>query len=348
MIPYFILMFIIIVLSLFKNKLGNKIYLICLFVCLFLFLILKDYNYYPDHDNYLKVFNLTYSKGLIYMIQNYKLSFGYEIGYVIYNGIVTLFTSNYFVYLIITSVITLIGYFYFIKNNSNNYFFSILIFMSLGFYSMNFYILRSSIAVSIMLFSLKYLKERKILKYMLLTLLASSFHQTMLVFIPLYFLLNIDYNKYFMIFFSVITLFIFIFKNTLISILIDRIYPYYKNQNIFTNGGYKLLLLLVILFGIICLYKKKLINQNKDNKFYINMLMYGIFFQVLATSFGPINRITTYLTTSLIILIPNFLSLLKNTKWYKYINVFTIICLLLIFTLKVVTQQQFYDYHLIF
>ncbi len=51
--------------------------------------------------------------------------------------------------------------------------------------------IRQGIAVAIFLYSIKHIKERKLLKYMLVILLATSFHTIALIFIPLYFICNI-------------------------------------------------------------------------------------------------------------------------------------------------------------
>lgn len=342
MIPYFILLIIFLIISLFKSKIGDSRYLKIIFIILFLFIILKDYHYFPDHNYYEELFHL---------FDNFKLGEilnmnRFEKGYILYNYIICLFINNYYLYLCITSAISLSGFYYFIKNNSKDYFMSLLIFITCSFFSMNFYLLRSTLALSIWLFSIKSIKEKNFWKYLCLTILAGLFHKTIFIFIPLYFLLNINYNYYKLLIFNVFCILLFIFRKIIVKSLISAFYNYYDGIN--TSGGYNFLILLVFLVSLILYHKKRLIDQDKNNNFYINMILFSIPFQIMSISFGSINRIVRYFLVSLIILLPSLLKMKNenNKKYYNLLKAGFITFLIVYFCISVYRGLPYCEYHI--
>lgn len=343
MFPYFILLLVILIISLLREKIGNKNYLKLIFLLLFIFLVLKDYKTFPDHEYYLQLFNSVNERGLIETLQKYH----YEPAYIIYNFLISLFTNDYNIYLIATGAISLIGPYLFIKKNSNNYFLSIMIYIALNFYSMNFYVLRASIAFSIFLIGFNFIKEKKYIKSILMIILAGLFHKSLFIFLPFCYLLNINYSKTSLKILSIILSIMFILRDNIVNLFVKIIYRDYLNY-IIKNDGFKLLFILIIIVSFFIYNKEKIIKKDKSQLIYINMIFYSITFQMLATVIGPINRLTTYFLVSLLILVPNYIDILENKKYKKILKILTIITSIIIFCIKVIDGTKFCNYKLFF
>lgn len=96
---------------------------------------------------------------------------------------------------IVCSIITFAFVSKALKDQSVNVVFSILLILLTRYYFITLNIVRQAIAMSIILCSYKYLKERNVKKYILTILLASCFHMTALIYIPVYLLYKIDWKK---------------------------------------------------------------------------------------------------------------------------------------------------------
>lgn len=96
---------------------------------------------------------------------------------------------------IICSTITFIFISKAIKEQSVNVIFSIALIFLIRYYFLTLNIVRQGIAMSIILCSYRYLKEKNFKKYLIMILLASCFHMMSLIYIPIYFLYKIDWKK---------------------------------------------------------------------------------------------------------------------------------------------------------
>ena len=113
-----------------------------------------------------------------------------EFGYYIFNKIIRCFTNSYTIFLLIECCIVAICQCVFskqflVKNISATllYFFATCIFP-----------IRFTLATAIFLLSYKYIIERKLLKFLLVYIIASSIHQIIVLTLPLYFLCTRDFR----------------------------------------------------------------------------------------------------------------------------------------------------------
>ncbi len=114
-------------------------------------------------------------------------------GYLLFQKIIHIFTSDYQVYLIIIAVIFFAAMGRFIYKNSEDPCFSYLLF-SILFYS--FYAVtghRQTLATALVVFlGYEFIKERKFWRFVLVAFLAFLLHKSSLVFVPFYFLSRIQ------------------------------------------------------------------------------------------------------------------------------------------------------------
>lgn len=168
------------------------------------------------------------------VFQRIKLSgtyAGVELGYVFLNKLVLFFTKDYLGIFILTSAL-FCGFIYkAIWNNSKDVVLSeyILFTSCFYFYAMN--VVRQSIVIAIFIFSLKYIKEKKLGKYIITILLASLIHKIAFIFIPIYFIadLKIDLRKIILLVCTVII------GTTIINNIIVKIVSGTKYENYITG-----------------------------------------------------------------------------------------------------------------
>lgn len=184
MLPYiYMLVFILFFILYEKIELKRKAILIPCFL-LILFASLRNNTVGTD----------TYLYTSSYIRENNPYIYGFnddiEYGYQLLDSVILNFSYNYFWLFLLTSLIVVFSYLTTIKKLSINYFYSIYIYINFGFYTFFFNGLRQGIAMAICFFGLPYLIEKRIFYYLVIVFLASLFHTSALIMLPLYFLVN--------------------------------------------------------------------------------------------------------------------------------------------------------------
>ena len=199
-VAIFIICVIYFGLKMFKLKKSDDVFLILAFICLFVILAIRKEE--SDLIEYLRFFNIIGNLNFAEVI-NYGR---FEIFYLIYNKIIALIFFNDRFFIVVTSIITLIGPYLFIRKYSKNYLLSIILFIALGLFHYSFYILRQAIAITFIVLSIDYIKQKKIFQFALFVIIASLFHTSSLIFLIAYPICNIKNMKVKVIIFLVFTI----------------------------------------------------------------------------------------------------------------------------------------------
>ena len=109
-----------------------------------------------------------------------------EPGYNLYNVLIGLFTRNRYIFIFITTIIIYALLFASFKRYMENYPYAVLLFMGLWFF-FTFTYLRQVLGVSIAWLSIQYIVDRKRWRFLGVLLIAMLFHNSAIVFAPLYF-----------------------------------------------------------------------------------------------------------------------------------------------------------------
>ena len=321
MIIYIILVIQIIFLSLVKSL--KKQSLICSIFMIGI-LSLRDIRVGKDLENYLEVFfnfsNLEIEKLM-------KISM--EKGYLILNKIIYFISSNERMFIFIISFILIVLLKKWIDNDSKIVWLSYFIFVTFGYYFPFFNIIRQTLAMLILLLSLKSIKKRNFFHFFIYYLIAINFHYTALFFILLYFIFPIKINLKYYFYIMVLSLSNIIIGFKVIEFIIGIIPKYtvrYKEKIIF-GQGLKLWIFLFLIFTIVFfIYLKKKNERNIEClQVYIHMLGIAVFLQGLAYNFSLFARIVNYFSIALVMLIPNLIFSTKNKNLRKII--IFIVCL---------------------
>jgi len=322
MLPYLlVLIFVMFWILLEKRLLGRKAFWIPFFV-LSIFSSLRSNSVGADSKNYTRDFvnqlDVTY----------YDFSEGNEIGFQLLHYFILSFTKNYFWLFFISSIIVLYCYLSIFKKYSKDYFLSIVIFITFGFYTFYFNGLRQGLAMAIAVLATPYLIEKKLFKFLVIIFMASLFHRSALVLILFYFIVHlrikIEYKM----------LLIFIGSLGLSGLVVQYLSTINEKYETYSqvsekSGGY---LTLSVYFLIGCFIYWWIKENTKESIAFIKLsefYLYGIIFLIPvamlgANASGP-QRLLFYFAWSIIILLPIILVKINNKVIY---NLFILLCVI--------------------
>lgn len=274
-----------------------------------------------------------------------------DIGYLFINYIVSRFTTNVNVFLFIIQlicnslvIITLYRY-----RERCPFWLSILTYLCI-FYCRTFNILRQSIALSILFYSIKYLYQNKNGKYLIAVIISSLFHYTAVFGIVILILKNIctsksKHKKLYLLFIFFMSIACVYFIKDVIAILYSmglvnaRIYNYLfesindEGINFFGIDFFvKLIFLIIIYFS----YKKNAEKEELSQFLFFITIMDFVFFQIRNIILYA-DRIALYFNYFILLLLPQSVhnKFLKN-KERLIINVAIFIILIVYWIYKYV------------
>lgn len=326
MIPYLlVLSFVILWMTIEKLAVNRRSFWVPLFL-LSLFPGMRSYFVGTDSGKY----SLNYR--LEIPIYNYSFNESKEYGFQLLQYIILHFTYNYFWFFFITSIITVYLNLKVLRKLSVNYTLAVFFFITLGSYTFIFNGIRQALSMAIFALAVPYFLEKKWLPYFVIVLLASSFHRSALVMIPMYFLANLNIKSIYKVLIS--------FFGSLIgsSIIISYLASVNPRYEVYTHesenaGGYVTLSFYTSI--AILLYILKHFKKIHDPRFEQLLLFYAIgVASVIPIAFlgadpsGP-QRIVYYYTWSLALLLPYVLYKLNHIFFYSTAIFFSIIFFIL-------------------
>jgi transmembrane protein EpsG len=194
MLPYFILLFFVIIFALLsqkyrKNSKLSSFFSFPIFIILVLFAGLRDSNVGTDTNNYVGSFITSNLEESVLKIKTYR-----EIGYLILERFAKNITNEYWFLLTLIALISLYFYYKIILKLSYNYTISFFVFISLGVYLFIFNGARQGMAAAIYSFAVLEMIKGNFKKYLFWVGIAFLFHKTVLITLPMYFLLRLKFS----------------------------------------------------------------------------------------------------------------------------------------------------------
>ncbi len=156
-----------------------------------------------DQYSYFMLFNYAKNTpiyGLIDFFKSYSYSLLYqretfEIGYVVLNIIFAKLNFGYLGFIFIFSFVSNFLLVKFLLRYDNSIF-AIIILIGSSLYSQQANAVRQMMVVSMFAYSIKYIENKKILKYFFMVFLGSTLHMSALILLPLYFFINKEFPKW--------------------------------------------------------------------------------------------------------------------------------------------------------
>lgn len=229
--------------------------------------------------------------------------------YIWLNKVLTKFGFHYVSIFIVSALIFLIPTYLHIFKYSPYPAMSILLLFGTTYYFAFQNVMRQLMAAAILMYSLRYIEEQKPIKYFASVFIASGFHETSLLFLPIYFLRKIDLTPLKA---GTIALFIYVFSNP-----IGRLITYFMDQTKYssysTESGEVYLVRFLIQLSVLMLSS---VYRNKNDRFRIYYLIQ--FIGVCGVGFGNIvshaHRLVWTFGYPSIILIPMAIHEIKSHR----------------------------------
>lgn len=335
MIYYYLLLVLLVILCFLtksENKTRKKTAVVMIVILLTVLAGLRHYTIGNDTVIYMNSFNRITSYGVeVFDSSHFELGYNYLVLFVTSLGI------SFNGFLFIVSLIMNIGVGVFIYKYSKQPMFSFILFILLRLFFCEMNIVREFLAITIFLGSMRFIEERKFIKFLLMVIFASFFHSSAMFTIIIYFLYNLKLTPIKKLSFAAITAVVCIFLYNILTYVTQTlgIYEGYVDDYFGSNKLASIIMAIIsvvvyLFFRIIqrkYLDKEKLLDEKQKQRliFLGNILFFSIIFNIIAIRISIFNRLSLYYQIFNIIAIPKVIQLIPDSKkrllWYVIIFV---------------------------
>lgn len=323
-----------------KHK-GNLQAVIISFSLIILFQSIRKWTVGVDVVTYINFFNKLSSESLSDFSSVYS---SIETGFLVYNKLISLITSDIQVFLGIISATIFIPLGYVLYKNSRNLYLSIIALITLGIYNFTFSGIRQSIAIAIAFFSFEFIKKKKIWRFVLFVILASSFHSSALVFLPAYPLYHVKIKKKHFAWILLLISIIFIFKSFLLRFIVTSVFEKYDNSDLLVEtGAYTMFFIMFFIYTLSVLSQRKKEFSIPLNA-YSNFMLVALIIQIAASESQIAMRAGYYYFIFITLLLPEMISVF-NIKKERNLIVFLTLTFCLLFYFYTTNSSALNPYH---
>lgn len=329
MFPYFILVGIPFVINFFmlgdRGKRKNCFLITVFFVLYFLLLALRSEKIGIDLTNYKSMY-ISWGKSSWKNIFN---SIGeIEVGYAVLCKLVYSTNANFHTFMVVVAIIEIAPLMILYREEVENAFLSIVLFLNVGIFPMMFSGLRQSIAISLGAIAFLLLKKRKFILFIIIVFLATTFHTSafMLFFmLPLYYL---KITKKWLIFVVPSIIIMMIFNVQIFSALAKLLPERYDKYEVKPTGAFAMLLLYVF-FAVYTYVASDESIIDKETIGLRNFLLYSIILQIFASVHSLAMRMNYYYIIYIPLLLPKVMK--YSNKNFVEVNMLAELVMILFF-----------------
>lgn len=219
--------------------------------------------------------------------------------------------------------------------DSDNFFLSMFLFMTLGIYFRTFNTVRYYFVLAVVLYSIRYVAQKKYMQFILMIVAAAFFHKSVLVVIPLYLIARFLKKKWQYALIAAGSLAVFLGKDLVMWIAL-KLYPSYVNTGYINGEGGILSNLpgigrcMLVLTLCLCFYKEA-IAENKANHICFNLNIMAVLLYVCGYYIPLLSRFSYYLMVPHVLLVPGVIMRIPDEKKKKMVTAITIAIGLLYF-----------------
>lgn len=300
------LLFSVVMLLIAQKYKENKIIKIGAFVLSALSFFVVSAIRYDVGTDYL----FRYAPDYIKMGQGIKVQ-NLEIGYKVIVWLCLLITKDYAIIFLVTSAIIIGLTFYTIYKESPYPVLSVIIYFGAGFFFHSLNLMRQYLAISVLLFSYRYLVDKKYLIFIICAIIACLLHSISLVFIIS--LLLCDKEVFDLKRTIIISILLLVFGKYLWHYVVDLIINHTRFATYIGSKFdksklriYDIIFNIIIYIILYYLYKHTK-DVGRKEKFFINMQACSLFFMILANVMYLLFRFSFFFGIFNIISIPYFL-----------------------------------------
>jgi hypothetical protein len=303
----------------------RKIFFMLTYLQLLLFHALRDPFLYPDSQSYFNVYNIIKDNESFYdIISDPQVLFRFEPGYVLFNYFTSIFFPSDNSLFVVSSVIIVTGYLFAVYKYSRSPILSVIIIILYPMiFLQSFFVLRQHLACAIFMFSLPYIERRKFWSFLLILLIAISFHYSALILLPIYWIYNSNYSVLNIRHFPILVFIVFLLRFTFTRIAYDN----ERYKNFLSSDSNILVPFLFFITTFLYIYFIK--QNNTSNDKLVNAYNNYSLLICLSTIGLSLGRLTNYCSFFLCIIISDLFKRLPNPLGYYVAFIFLLFTLYL-------------------
>lgn len=286
---------------------GNKCFFILIASVLLFFSAFRG-DFSADYNGYAREIWLRFSNYSIKDIINRGYNSNPEPGYLLFQYFVKQLTNNSLFIFVFSSLLIVASNLKEIKRSGVLPYLGVFLFVEVGNYYESFNLMRQVMSASIVILGSKYLFERKFWKYIIIVLIASTFHISALIMIPFYFVCGIKLGKKSLIIYPIVMFLLLFAQDRLMAFTGQYIWSWYDVslggyswKNIIAGG-------LVAILGLSLYYtntKSDIITSNDnssggvidfqlEDNIYLSSTYFCLLFLLMGLYFSYSKRFSSY------------------------------------------------------
>lgn len=228
-------------------------------------------------------------------------------GYALYTRLCYLLGLSYRGLLLVTNLFLTSVVLWFIKKYSPLPWLSLYLYLTMQFFAHSMNLFRQSIAATICLLAYPFLKKRKLLPFVLIVLIAATFHVSAVFLLPFYWVLNWKADGRIYAVIGAVCVPFYLFSNQAAQFLTQYLFPNYAGyigSRYWVGLGERYAVYPILYFAAVFLLRKKLLSADSNNRQLINSAFYVMLLYIFSTHHMILERFSIYLFMYGMILLP--------------------------------------------
>ena len=345
MLPY-VVMLIISVLCLIceynqKGPSSHKKYLILALIPVFVLLSFKSERIGADTFRYLNAYQEMSSLDSVESYSDTRIEIGFR--YLMF------VLSRIFHWpqtlLIALGMITCTSLYFFIRRTATNQCLLLFFFITLGFFQFAMSGIRQTIAISIILWAFPFIYNKKLVKFILVLILASCFHKSAILFGLAYFIANMRLTKNrIIVLFAMLIVIISSMEKILLSAAEIMEYNYGIEK---TDNGYIFFAIVLIITWLALNNREALIQHNPTNRIAININFISFSLWCARLISRTVERVSLYFMPYTYLALEEYLMTRAKGERAIYLTA-AVICSCILFIVRMSGQEYLRDFSFCF
>ena len=267
----------------------------------------SEYNGLDLHNSlgtgYFYFYDIINKDSFLEILQNFgkKKYANFEIGFVLFCKFIGTLCSNHQIMLFASALVSVVPVGYYIYKNSKNAWLSMMVYMALPFFGPAYFsAIRQGLAIGFVVYSYELIKRKKLIGFILVILLASTFHSSAIVTLVAYPMYHFRVDRESLMIGGLVILGAVFLLRIPLFLVLSRIVD--EDAQMTVSSAVNLFLLLTLLY-ILCVAFKK--QQDDNMRGSVNLFWIACAAQSFSGISNMAGRVAWYFMPVLIVLIPN-------------------------------------------
>lgn len=289
-----------------KTKDGRKIYITFAGILFVVFASLRSIDVGRDTSMYYRLFGYMQSMSSLKEAFSSWMLGGVEPGYAVMEYFFAKY-SNFQMMLFVAALFSIVPTMVVIYKYSTDYYMSLFLYIAFGFFSFAMNPIRQAIAIGICMIAFIFAKEKKLLPYLGMIVLACLFHTSAIVFLPTYWLSKIKYNKKTLVVYVMLLAIANLFKGQFFRFI--NLFSRQEYTSTGDAGGTRMYLFMLASMLLMIIYHNKFIEKDKETNTQL-MCMFAISTLIwpIASANAAVFRLYYYYQIFMVFCIPSFIA----------------------------------------